>query len=104
MIDYRRALEDSRAADLLIGVAVGLDNYAEIALDGGDIRRAVRLASAGARMKEQLGGGPPSSMIGAKDPLVIGRKELGDDVFEAEADAGRTMTLDTAISEALRTR
>jgi predicted ATPase/class 3 adenylate cyclase len=104
MRDYRRALEESRAADLGIGVAVGLDFYAEIALRAGDAPRAVRLASAASRMKDELGGGPPSWMLGAEDPLVVGRRTLGDEAFESEADVGRTMTLETAISEALGTR
>jgi predicted ATPase len=102
MHDYRQALEDSRAADLRIGVAVGLDNYAEIALGSGDVRRAVRLSSAAARMKNELGGGPPSSMIGLQDPLVVGRERLGAQAFDAEFEAGRTMTMETAIADALQ--
>ena len=100
--DYRKALEGSRAADLRIGVAVGLDNYAEMALGGGDVRRAVRLAAAAARMKDELGGGPPSSMIGLHDPLVVGRETLDPEAFDVEFEAGRTMTMETAIAEALQ--
>ena len=101
MAQYRRALADSRDVDLRIGVAVGLDNFAEIALRAGEVARAVRLASAATGMKEKLGGGPPSSMIGAVDPLVAGREALGEERFEEEAEAGRTMTMGTAIAEAL---
>jgi tetratricopeptide (TPR) repeat protein len=103
MRDYQQALEDSRAADLRIGVAVGLDNYAEVAFGMGDVPRAVRLASAASRMKDDLGGGPPSSMIGSQDPLVLGLETLGKEAFEAEFEAGRSMTMEMAISEALGT-
>jgi predicted ATPase len=100
MEDYASAIEDSRSRDLRLGVAVGLDNYAEIALTAGDVRRAVRLASAAGRMKEELGGGPPAQMIGATDPLVAGREQLGAKEFAREVAAGRAMDLDSTITEA----
>jgi predicted ATPase/class 3 adenylate cyclase len=102
--DYESALEESRALGLLIGVAVGLDNYAEMAMWSGDLRRAVRLAAAGARMKEEVGGGPPSGMIGGASPLTVGREELPPEEFEAEVQAGRSLDLDSAIVESLATR
>jgi predicted ATPase/class 3 adenylate cyclase len=101
--DYEQALLDSRAVDLRIGVAVSLDNYAELAIRSGDVPRAVRLASAAARMKEELGGGPPSGMIGEVDPLAVGGAELGPEEFEREFAAGRAMDMDSAIAEARAT-
>jgi non-specific serine/threonine protein kinase len=104
MRDYQATLEESRALDLRIGVAVGLDNYAEVSVWSGDVRRGVRLAAAAARMKEELGGGPPANMIGAVDPLVVGRDKLGVEEFEREVAAGRAMDVDTAVAEALATQ
>ncbi len=101
MRDYRATLEEFQALDLRIGVAVGLDNYAEVAVWSGDVRRGVRLAAAAARMKEELGGGPPANMIGAVDTLVVGRDKLGVEEFEQEVAAGRAMDVDTAVAEAL---
>ncbi|MDP9244979.1 MAG: hypothetical protein M3O77_07830, partial [Chloroflexota bacterium] len=104
MRDYQATLEEFRALDMRIGVAVGLDNYAEVAVWSGDVRRGVRLAAAAARMKEELGGGPPASLIGAVDPLGVGRDDLGVEEFEREVAAGRAMDVDTAVAEALATQ
>jgi hypothetical protein len=75
-----------------------------MAMWSGDIRRAVRLAAAGARMKEEVGGGPPSGLIGGASPLTVGREELTPEEFEAEVQTGRSLDLDSAIAESLATR
>jgi hypothetical protein len=99
--EYRSVLETSRALDLRLGIAAGLDYFGEIAIWAGDVPRAVRLGAAAERIKEELGGGIPPRMGGALEPLAVGRSELSPAEFEREVEAGRAMDLDSAIAEAL---
>lgn len=99
--EYRGVLETSRKAGLLLGVAVGLDYVAEMAVWAGDVPRAVRLGATAARIKEDLGGGVPPRMGGALDPLTIGRERLSPEAFEQEVAAGRDMDIDSAVDDAL---
>jgi predicted ATPase/class 3 adenylate cyclase len=99
--DYRAVLETSRKVGLLLGVAVGLDYVAEVAVWAGDVPRAVRLGATAARIKEELGGGVPPRMGGALDPLIVGRERLSSEAFDRSVAAGRTMDLDTAVNDAL---
>ena len=99
--EYRGVLETSRKVDLLLGVAVGLDYVAEMAVWTGEVARAVRLGATAARIKEELGGGVPPRMGGALDPLTIGRERLSSDAFEREVAAGRAMDIDSAVDDAL---
>lgn len=99
--DYRGVLESSRNVGLLLGVAIGLDYVAEMAVWAGDVPRAVRLGATAARIKEDLGGGVPPRMGGALDPLTIGRERLSPEAFEREVAAGRAMDIDSAVDDAL---
>ena len=101
--DYRALLETSRALDLRIGIAIGLEWFGEVAIWAGDVSRAVRLGAAAARIKEELGGGIAGKMGGAVEPLVVGREQLSAPEFDREVAAGRVMDIDTAIEEALAT-
>ena len=100
---YMGVLERSRAIDLRLGIAIGFDYLAEVAVWGGDLGRAVRLAVAAERIKEEVGGGVPPRIHGAIDSLKVGRERLTEEEFEREARAGREMDLDSAIAEALAT-
>jgi predicted ATPase/class 3 adenylate cyclase len=102
--DYRAVLETSRALDLRIGIAVGLEYFGEVAVWAGDLARAVRLGATAERLKEELGGGVPPRMGGALEPLVVGRSELSPAEFDREAGLGRAMDIDSAIAEALATK
>jgi predicted ATPase/class 3 adenylate cyclase len=101
---YRSTLERSRSMDLSIGVAMGLENFAELAIRGGDVERGIRLGAAAERLKEELGGGAPSRMVGAMDPLAEGRIRRSAADFDRELAAGRAMDIDSAIAEALGTQ
>jgi predicted ATPase/class 3 adenylate cyclase len=101
--DYRAMLETSRALDLRIGIAVGLEWFGEVAIWAGDVSRAVRLGAAAARIKEELGGGIAGKMGGALEPLDVGREQLSAVEFDREVAAGRVMDIETAIEEALAT-
>jgi hypothetical protein len=99
----RSILESSRAIDLRLGIALGLEYFADLAIWGGDVPRAVRLGAAAKRLKTELGGGIDPRMAGAVEPLVVGRSQLAPADFEREAAAGSAMDVDTAIAEALAT-
>jgi non-specific serine/threonine protein kinase len=99
----RSILESSRAIDLRIGIALGLEYFADLAIWAGDVPRAVRLGAAAKRLKAELGGGIDPRMSGAVEPLVVGRSQLAAFDFEREAAAGNAMDIDTAIAEALAT-
>jgi predicted ATPase/class 3 adenylate cyclase len=100
---YRSTLESSRAMDLGVGIAIGLEMFASLAIWGGDVRRAVRLGAAAKRLKAELGGGIDPRMGGGVEPLVVGRSQLARADFEREEAAGSAMDIDTAIAEALAT-
>jgi predicted ATPase/class 3 adenylate cyclase len=98
---YRSMLEEARAINLRIGIANGLENFGEVAIWAGDVRQAVRLGAAAQRLKQELGGGIPLGIVGALEPLVVGRRDLAPAEFDREAAAGRAMDLDSAVAEAL---
>jgi hypothetical protein len=100
---YRSILESSRAIDLRIGIALGLEYFADLAIWGGDLPRAVRLGAAAERLKTELGGGIDPRMGGAMQPLVVGRSQLAPADFEREEAAGNAMDIDMAIAEAVAT-
>ena len=99
----RSILESSRAIDLRIGIALGLEYFADLAIWAGDVPRAVRLGAAAKRLKAELGGGIDPRMSGAVEPLVVGRSQLTLAEFEREEAAGSAMDIDAAIAEALAT-
>jgi predicted ATPase/class 3 adenylate cyclase len=99
--EYRGVLTTSRKVGLLLGVAVGLEYVAEMALLAGDAARAVRLGATADRIKEELGGGVPPRMGGALDPLAVGRERLSPEAFDLEVAAGRAMDIDSAVDDAL---
>jgi predicted ATPase/class 3 adenylate cyclase len=99
----RSILESSRLIDLRIGIALGLEYFADLAIWAGDVPRAVRLGAAAKRLKTELGGGIDPRMWGSVDPLVVGRSQLALADFEREAAVGNAMDIDTAIAEALAT-
>jgi predicted ATPase/class 3 adenylate cyclase len=100
---YRSILESSRVMDLRIGIALGLEYFADLAIWGGDVPRAVRLGAAAKRLKAELGGGIDPRMGGAMQPLVVGRSQLTLADFEREEATGSAMDIDTAIAEAVAT-
>jgi hypothetical protein len=99
----RSILESSRLIDLRIGIALGLEYFADLAIWAGDVPRAVRLGAAAKRLKAELGGGIDPRMGGAVESLVVGRSQLTPAEFEREAAVGNAMDIDTAIAEAIAT-
>jgi predicted ATPase/class 3 adenylate cyclase len=101
--DYRTMLETSRALDMRMGIAWGLEYFGEVAIWAGDIPRAVRLGATAARIKEELGGGISPWIGGMLESLVVGREQLSAAEFDREVAAGRVRDIETAIEEALAT-
>lgn len=101
--DYRAMLETSRALEMQMGIAFGLDYFGEVAIWAGDMHRAVRLAATAARIKEELGGGISAWIGGVLEPLIVGREQLSAADFDREVAVGRVRDIETAIEEALAT-
>src|SRR5439155_16082025 len=89
LADYCAVVESSRTLDLRVGIAIALDYFGEVAIWADDLPRAVRLAAAAARIKEELGGGIPPRIGGALEPLLVGRERLSKHAFESGVLAGR---------------
>jgi predicted ATPase len=80
-----------------------LDCLAHLAMDAGSAARAVRLSGAASRLREASG--VPSFPVATQSRerwLKTARGELGEDTFAVEWAAGRAMSQDQAIADALR--
>ena len=67
---YEAALRRAHTADAHVGTALGLDALATVALDRGDVPRAIRLAAAADRLRSEIGGKVTLSQVGIAEPLV----------------------------------
>ena len=65
--------------------------------------RAVRLAAAAERVKEQIGGELPEALIRTGDPAEEARARLDSETFDRALEEGRRMTLAQAVAYALET-
>lgn len=86
----------------LSGLAVSLDAQADMEWRLGAYERAVTLAGAADKIKEQLGGGAPPTLIDVIDVYAAGKEELGDAVTEAW-EAGRALSPQEAVAFATKT-
>ncbi|HET6771569.1 MAG TPA: hypothetical protein VFH75_08010, partial [Actinomycetota bacterium] len=107
--DYERclavALESLDANERLgsaLGIAVGLQSLAVIAVRLGRPEPAVRLAGAVNRIRERAGGQAPPTIVGLEDPLEEARGSLDEERTAALWEDGRHMSLDEAIAFARR--
>ena len=96
--DERRALNEAHRAGSPVGVGLALDALAAVALHDGDATRAVTLAAGAARMREEVGGGPSTSLAGMPDPLVEARKGLDEAAFDMAAALGRGLSMDALVT------
>ncbi|MFN2519682.1 MAG: adenylate/guanylate cyclase domain-containing protein [Candidatus Limnocylindria bacterium] len=105
LANYSRMLTLARKNGLLLPLATGLDYCAEVVLAEGDAARAMRLCAASERVKEEIGGGISLSVIiHAVDVREAAGERLSTEEFEAAEAAGRAMTLDEAVADALALR
>jgi len=99
---YAASLALSRPARFVFRIAQSLDGLAILAARQGQSERALRLAGASAALRETTGYQAPPAEREERDVAVVGaRRGLGDVVAAAAWDAGRAMSLDQAVDEAL---
>jgi hypothetical protein len=84
------------------GIALIIDNLANLANLGGRPKVAMRLAGAAEAIKEAVGGEAPPELIHLPDPRVLARQRLSEDEIEAARQEGRAMTEEQAIAYARR--
>jgi tetratricopeptide (TPR) repeat protein len=86
----------------LIGLKAYLEVMAEVAGLEGQPERLVRLFGAVEPLRSRLGASSyTAEQIAYKRQLLVARTELGEASFDAAWTAGRAMTLEQAIAEAL---
>jgi hypothetical protein len=99
---YAASIALSRPARFLFRIAQSLDGLAILAARQGQPERALRLAGASATLRETAGYQAPPAEREERDVAVVAaRRALGDVASAAAWDAGRAMSLDRAMDEAL---
>ena len=81
-----------------------MQGLAGIAVATGDPERGVRLLGANAAIREKIGGGPPPEWLRLGDPLGEAKAVLSDEAYQASWSAGQAMSVDDAVSDALKVR
>ena len=104
-VDSGRAqfLDGLEAAALMrdrTGMAIALDNLADLENAGGRPQRAMRLAGASESVKAAVGGEAPPAMVHLPDPREVARRLLSEAEIEASWADGRAMTLEEALAYA----
>ena len=94
----REALRDSMHAGANIGAALALESVANMALDLGEVERAAQLASAGERLRSEIGGGPTMAMGGWEEPLPRIRAVMDPADLERALADGRALTTEQAAA------
>jgi hypothetical protein len=71
------------------------------AVELGDPRRAVVLATGATQLRDSVGGGPSVDLAGLTDPLVLAAERLDEEAFSAAADEGRRLSMEELVAVAL---
>ncbi len=98
LADSRRALDEAHRAGSPLGMGLALDALAAVALRDGQPTRAATLAAGAARLREEIGGGPSTTLAGLPDPLVEARKALDVEAFDAATARGRGLPVDALVT------
>ena len=101
---YGAALKMGREFGDTAALTEPLQGIAAVAVAAGDIERGVRLLGANEAIRERLGGGPPPEWIHLGDPFTPAREALGDEAYEKAWQAGRALSVEDAVDEALAVR
>jgi hypothetical protein len=80
------------------GIALSLDNLAEIEISRGRPTRGMQLAGAAEAIKDEVGGQAPPELIDLPDPRKRASPVLSDEEIDAAWKEGRAMTLQEAIA------
>jgi predicted ATPase/class 3 adenylate cyclase len=98
---FAEALRRAHAAGAHVGTALALDGFASLALERGDAGRAVRLAAAADRLREEIGSNITFKEVGREQPLGRARRLVGGADVELAIEAGRRLSVDEAVAIAL---
>ena len=83
-------------------IAYTVEERAALALAEDDPQRAARLAGAAQAAREGIAATlPPKQRTTHEQTLTAARAALGDEAFTTDWDAGRALTLDEAVKQAL---
>jgi len=82
------------------GLALSLDNLADLEITEGNADRAMRLAGASEAIKEGVGGQAPPDLITLPDPKERARPLLSEEEVRAAWEEGRAMSFEEAIAYA----
>jgi predicted ATPase/class 3 adenylate cyclase len=97
---FLEALAIDEAFNERTGLALSLDNLADLEISEGHAVRAMRLAGASEAIKEAVGGQAPPDLTRPLDPRERVRHLLSEEEIEAAWVEGRGMSLDEAIAYA----
>ena len=82
-----------------MGIVATLVPEASLANQRGRHRRGVQLMGAWARLREELGGGPPQFVLSIfGDPEAHAREAVGDKEYEQARAEGYAMSLDEVVA------
>jgi predicted ATPase/class 3 adenylate cyclase len=101
---YASALKLGREFGDAAALSEPLQGMAAVAVAAGDVERGVRLLGANDAIRERLGGGPPPEWIQLGDPFTPAREALGTEAYEKAWQAGRALSVEDAVDEALAVR
>lgn len=98
---YRQAVRFGHELGDAASLTEPLQGLAAVAIAAGQAEHGVRLLGANDAIRERLGGGPPPEWLRLGDPLAEARRQLGEEAYARAWAAGRSMTVDDAVTEAL---
>jgi tetratricopeptide (TPR) repeat protein len=98
---YRSAIRIAWELGDTVALTEPLQGLAAVLIATGDPERGVRLLGAHEAIREQAGGGPPPEWLRLGDPFSPSREHLGQDRYNAAWQAGRAMSVDQAVADAL---
>jgi predicted ATPase/class 3 adenylate cyclase len=82
------------------GVALSLEELADVAINGGDPIRSMRLIGAAQAIKESVGGEAPPELLRLPDQRERARKVLSEEDIRSALEEGRAMTRAEAMAYA----
>jgi hypothetical protein len=82
------------------GIALSLDNLADLEITAGNVVRALRLAGASEAIKEGVGGQAPPDLITLPDPRGRARLVMSEQEIASAWEEGRGMSVEQAIAYA----
>ena len=98
--NYLETLQNMELIRERTGIALILDNLANLANLAGRPHDAMRLAGAADALKELVGGEAPPELIYLPDPRAPARRSLSEEEIEMAWAEGRAMSMEEAIAYA----